>query len=95
VGVAPGSFGLRSFETSLGGASYLFLTPTVPRRVVSERRYFESAARELVKQGRARRRRSSQALASEAARTYADLLDDLFFYYRESIRAAERGTREG
>jgi hypothetical protein len=61
---------------------------------VSERRYFESAARELVKQARTRRG-SSRAFAREAARTYADLLDDLFFYYREGIRAAEQGTRKG
>ena len=61
---------------------------------MSDNRYFKEAARELVKQARARRG-SSGAFAGEAARTYADLLDDLFFYYRESIRAAERGTREG
>jgi hypothetical protein len=62
--------------------------------MVSEGSYFEDAAHELVEEARGRKA-VGRAFARESARTYADLLDDLFFYYRESVRAAERGTREG
>ena len=61
---------------------------------MSESGYFEGAAQELVEQAR-ESRGASRALARESARTYADLLDDLFFYYREAVRAAEQGTRQG
>ena len=61
---------------------------------MSESRYFDAAAHELLEQAR-ESRGASRALARESARTYAALLDELFFYYRESVRAAERGTSEG
>jgi len=62
--------------------------------IVSEGSYFEDAAHELV-EGARRREGLSLAFARGSAKTYAALLDELFFYYRESVRAAERGTREG
>ena len=61
---------------------------------MSESRYLEGAAHELVEQAR-ECRGASRTFARESARTYAAVLDDLFFYYRESIRAAEQSTREG
>jgi hypothetical protein len=62
--------------------------------MVSEERNFESAVQEIIEQSQ-RKTGTKRALAGGAARTYADLLDELFFYYRESVRAAERGTSEG
>ena len=56
---------------------------------MSEGRYADGAAHELVEQAR-ENRGASRALARESARTYAALLDDLFFYYRD-----EQSTREG
>ena len=47
--------------------------------MVGENRYFEDAAHELVEEARGRKA-VCRALARESARTYADLLDDLFFY---------------
>lgn len=61
---------------------------------MSEGRYFDGAAHELLEQARGSKG-ASRALARESARIYAALLDELFFYYRESVRAAERATREG
>ena len=37
----------------------------------------------------------AQGLARDSAAAYEDFLDSIFFYYGESARAAERGTREG
>jgi hypothetical protein len=61
---------------------------------VSEGSYFEEAAHDLVEEARGGKA-AGRVLARESARTYAALLDELFFYYRESIRAAEESTRKG
>ena len=52
------------------------------------------AWREQVDQVR-RRQRSVRALAQSSAHAYVEFLDSLFSYYRESMGAVERGTREG
>ena len=36
-----------------------------------------------------------RGLVQESAEVYKAFLDSIFFYYGESARAAERGTREG
>ncbi len=36
-----------------------------------------------------------QALGRESAGAYEDFLDSLFFYYGESMRAVEEGTKGG
>lgn len=52
------------------------------------------AWQELVEQAR-RGQEDSRVFAWKSVGAYADFLDSLFFYYRESVRAAERATREG
>ena len=61
---------------------------------MSEIDSFESAVQELIEQNQ-RRNDTGRAFARESIGTYVDLLDDLFFYYGEHVRAAERGTQEG
>lgn len=53
-----------------------------------------AAWREQVERAR-RGRGNGRDLARGAAGAYEDLLDSLFFYYGESMRAAEMGSREG
>ncbi len=50
--------------------------------------------REQVDQAR-RSQVDARILAEESANAYREFLDSLCFYYRETVRAAEEGTREG
>jgi hypothetical protein len=36
-----------------------------------------------------------QGVGQESAPAYVDFLDSLFYYYGESMRAVEKGTKEG
>ncbi len=51
------------------------------------------ASEELVRRVR-RRQEASRALARGSAYAYAQFLDSLFLYYRESVRLSEGGTTE-
>ena len=50
--------------------------------------------REQVNQARGGQE-ASLSLARDSADAYEDFLESIFFYYGESARAAEKGTREG
>src|SRR5215207_10611457 len=50
---------------------------------------------EDARRGQGAGRNLARGLVLESAEAYKDFLDSIFFYYGESARAAERGTREG
>ena len=50
---------------------------------------------EEARRGQGADRNLTRGLLQESAEAYKDFLDSIFFYYGESARAAERGTREG
>jgi hypothetical protein len=50
---------------------------------------------ELVEQARKGQEAAGQIFAQGSVKSYTQFLDSLFFYYRESARAAERSTRDG
>ena len=50
---------------------------------------------EEARRGQGAGRNLARGLVLESAEAYKDFLDSIFFYYGESARAAERGTREG
>jgi hypothetical protein len=50
---------------------------------------------EEARRGQGAGRNLAWGLLQESAEAYKDSLDSIFFYYGESARAAERGTREG
>ena len=50
---------------------------------------------EEARRGQGAGRNLARGLSQESAEAYKDFLDSIFFYYGESARAAERGTREG
>ena len=65
------------------------------RRVTSEEHNdLLDVWREQVNQAR-RGQEASWSLAQQSADAYEDFLESLFFYYCESAKAAEKGTREG
>ena len=65
------------------------------RRVTSEEHNdLLDVWREQVNQAR-RGQEASWSLAQQSADAYEDFLESVFFYYGESARAAEKGTREG
>jgi hypothetical protein len=65
------------------------------RRVTSEEHNdLLDVWREQVNQAR-RGQEASWSLAQQSADAYEDFLESLFFYYGESAKAAEKGTREG
>jgi hypothetical protein len=69
------------------------------RRVTSEENNdLLDVWREQVNQARRGQEASwslAQGLARDSADVYEDFLESIFFYYGESARAAENGTREG
>jgi hypothetical protein len=67
-----------------------------PRRRMNEAEHYDSLAdwREQVEQA-LRGRENPRDLAKGTAGAYEDLLDSLFFYYGESMRAVEKGIRRG
>ena len=50
---------------------------------------------EEARRGQGADRNLARGLVQESAEAYRSFLDSIFFYYGESARAAERGTREG
>ena len=50
---------------------------------------------EEARRGQGAGRNPAWGLVGESADAYKAFLDSAFFYYGESARAAERGTREG
>src|SRR5215210_4531318 len=50
---------------------------------------------EEARRGQGAGRNLARGLVQESADAYKAFLDSVFFYYGESARAAERGTREG
>ena len=50
---------------------------------------------EEARRGQGAGRNTAWGLVQESADAYKAFLDSIFFYYGESARAAERGTREG
>src|SRR5215208_5111507 len=50
---------------------------------------------EEARRGQGAGRNLARGLVQESAESYRSFLDSIFFYYGESARAAERGTREG
>jgi hypothetical protein len=62
-------------------------------RTQSERNL--DVSEELVEQARKGQETAGQIFAQGSAKAYTQFLDSLFFYYRESARAAERSTRDG
>src|SRR5215204_7088193 len=50
---------------------------------------------EEARRGQGAGRNLARGLSQESAEAYKDFLDSIFFYYGESARAAEKGTREG
>jgi hypothetical protein len=50
---------------------------------------------EEARRGQGAGRNPARGLVQESAEAYKAFLDSVFFYYGESARAAERGTREG
>ena len=67
---------------------------------VTQKEHFDllEAWREQVEEarrGQGAGRNLARGLVLESAEAYKDFLDSIFFYYGESARAAERGTREG
>jgi hypothetical protein len=50
---------------------------------------------EEARRGQGAGRNPARGLVQESAEVYKAFLDSVFFYYGESARAAERGTREG
>jgi hypothetical protein len=65
------------------------------RRVTSEEHNdLLDVWREQVNQAR-RGQEASWSLAQQSADAYEDFLESVFFYYGESAKAAEKGTREG
>jgi len=69
------------------------------RRVTSEEHNdLLDVWREQVNQARRGQEASwslAQGLARDSADAYEDFLESVFFYYGESAKAAEKGTREG
>ena len=50
---------------------------------------------EEARRGQGAGRNLARGLVQESADAHKGFLDSVFFYYGESARAAERGTREG
>ena len=73
-------------------STYAFFQSTIGQLKTRAERNLD-ASEELVEQAW-KKREAGQNLIRASMDAYTDLLDSMFFYYRENARAAERGTRE-